>query len=164
MKGGAPVDGWEVFVICLIGWTAVTVFFMLPKKLPSMDNWFVYFGNCMMVTSAFTLLEINWKLIHASERLGDYFCREISRYIIFPVLLLIFVNLSFCARTAPIRWMAAVLTFAASLSVHYLIVRWKIVTFIHWNMLYSAGMLVSFMALAWLLEKVFANLHRKEAV
>ncbi|ULL16887.1 hypothetical protein DVH26_22030 [Paenibacillus sp. H1-7] len=152
----------SVFVYSLIAWIVISVFAILPKKLPLTENLCVYFCCAILMTSTFTTLTMNLQLLVNSNRLDFYFCREIGRYIIYPVLLLVFTNIFFTVKLAVMRWGAAILTFAALCSVHFLFRFIGDLTFIRWNSLFSMVMFLFFMCAAWLFEKAFAFRYLKE--
>ncbi|MDQ6418501.1 hypothetical protein RB620_03530 [Paenibacillus sp. LHD-117] len=153
-----------IFVYSMVAWIVITLFALLPKKLPITENLCVYFCICLLMTSTFTTIIHNFKLIEFSDKLDIFFCREFTRYIIYPVLLLVFTNVFFAARSAALRFGMVLFTFAALCSVHFSFKFMQAMTFPHWNPLLSMLMFAFFMAAAWLLEKIFAYFFRKEEV
>ncbi len=156
------MEVWVIFVYSLAAWLVIALFAVLPKKLPVTENLCVFFCTSLLMTSAFTTLSINLKRIETSDRLDFFFCREFGRFIIFPVLLLVFTNVFFIVRTAALRWGIALFTLATLCSVHFSFRFLGIITFHHWNALLSVLMFAFFMAAAWLLEKTFAYFFRYE--
>lgn len=155
------VRGWEIFFFSLIAWIVITLFALLPKKLPITVNLCVYFCTALLMTSAFTTLEINLNRIIPSQRLDFYFCHEFTRYIINPFILLLFTNIFLTNRSLALRFGAVLFTFAAIFLVHYSMVRFGIITFHNWALFYSMLIFIFFMVAAWLLEKIIAHFFRK---
>jgi len=156
------LHGWILCAYSLVAWVVIAWFAILPRKLPVTENLCVYFCIVLLMTSVFTTLHINMRRILNSEKLPFYFCIEFANYIIYPLLLLAFVNVVFTARSAAIRLGTTVLTFAALCSVHLLSKLLGIIAFRHWTFAMSMLMFAGFMAAAWALEKAFAYLIRKE--
>ncbi len=156
------MEGWIIFVYSLAAWIVIALFAVLPKKLPVTENLCVFFCTSLLMTSAFSTLSLNLNRIVTSDKLEFFFCREFGRYIIFPVLLLVFTNVFFTARSAALRWGTALFTFAALCSVHFSFKILRIISFHHWNPLLSMLMFAFFMTAAWLLEKTLAYFFRKE--
>jgi hypothetical protein len=155
------VEGWIIFVYSLIAWIVVTWFAILPNKLPITENLCVFFGSSLLMTSAFSTLNINLNRVVTSDRLDFYFCLEFGRYIIYPLLLLLFTNIFFSARSAALRWETALFTFAALCSIHFSYKLLRVIDFHRWNPLLSMLMFAFFMVAAWLLEKTFAYFFRR---
>ncbi len=156
------MHGWILCAYSLVAWVAIASFAALPRKLPVTENLCVYFCIVLLMTSAFTTLHINMRRILTSEKLPFYFCIEFANYIIYPLLLLAFVNVVFTARSAAIRLGTTVLTFAALCLVHLTSKLLGIIAFHHWTFVMSMLMFACFMGAAWALEKSFAYFIRKE--
>lgn len=151
-----------IFAYSMVAWLVITLFALLPKKLPVTDNLYVFFCTALLVTSTLSALSLNMKRIINSNSLEFFFCRELERFIIYPVLLLVFANVCFTTRSAALRWGTVLFTFAALCSVHFSFKLLQFITFNHWNPLLSMLMFAFFMAAAWLLEKTFAYFFGKE--
>lgn len=156
------MNGWVIFVYSLAAWIVITLFAILPNKLPITENICVFFCTTLLMTSSFTTLSINLNRLVTNDRLDFYFCREFGRYIMYPVLLLLFTNIFFTARSTALRWGIALLTYAALYSIHFSFKLLGIVSFQNWNALLSMLMFAFFMVAAWLLEIAFAYYFRKE--
>lgn len=153
-----------VFIYSMVAWIVIVLFAILPKKLPITENMCVFFCCSLLMTSTFSTLTINLQRFVISDRLDFYFCREIGRYIIYPVLLLAFTNVFFTARLAAMRWGMAILTFTALCSVHFLYRLLGDLTYNRWNPFLSMLIFIFFMAAAWLFEKTFAYCFREKEV
>lgn len=153
-----------VFVYSLVAWIVIVLFAILPKKLPITENLCVFFCCSLLLTSTFEILALNLQRFVTTDRLDFYFCREMGRYIIYPVLLLVFTNVFFSVRLTAMRWGTAILTFAALCSVHFLYRLIGDLTFNQWNSLFSMLMFIFFMVAAWLFEKTFAYCFREKEV
>jgi len=153
---------WILSAYSLIAWVVIAWFAILPRKLPVTENLCVYFCIVLLMTSVFTTLHINMRRILYSEKLTLYFCIEFANYIIYPLLLLAFVNVIFTARSTAIRIGTTLLTYAALCAVHLTLKLLRIIAFHHWTFVMSMLMFACFMAAAWALEKAFAYLIRKE--
>ncbi len=156
------MDGWFIFVYSLVAWFVIMVLALLPKRLPLMENLCVYFCSSILMTSTFSTLTNNLQAFVITDRLDFYFCRQIGRYFIYPILLLVFTNVFFTARLAALRWGTALLTFAALCSVHFSFNLIGVNSFNQWNPVLSIIMFAFFMAAVWLLEKTLAHFFRKE--
>lgn len=151
-----------IFAYSLAAWIVISWFAWLPTKLPIANNLCLYFCISLLTTSTFSALNMNLQRIVDSDRIEFYFCLEFGRFILHPVLLLLFTNVFFTARSAALRWGMALLTFVALCSVHLSFKLLGVISFHHWNLFQSMLMFAGFMAAALLLERTLAYLFHKE--
>lgn len=138
----------------IVVWIAVTVFFWVPKKLTPLEMIFLFFIDTICELGTFSILSENLKLIQVKAEVGVALADLMYRLIELPLLLVSTSNI-LMHSSKWVKWGGCSAIVLFSLAVQWILIRQKMLTFHHWNLLYSCIYLVVFIAfsfaMAWLI-------------
>lgn len=81
-----------LLIAVLISWLFIIVFALIPKRLNFVEFIFSYFVTTIIITSTFTLMDINLHKVVIDKRPEYAFAIIIIRTILFPTVFMVSVN------------------------------------------------------------------------
>ncbi|WP_274361533.1 hypothetical protein [Paenibacillus thermotolerans] len=148
-----------IIVGTIATWIAVTVFSLIPKKLTVSENIVLFFYNTIFELSVFTILHVNLKLIVVEPGIGNGIADLMFRLIELPLVLVATSNI--LLYSSDVKWLGVALIVLFTLLVQLVAVYVGIVSFHHWNIIYSAISMCANVLFSRIITWAITSLDRK---
>jgi hypothetical protein len=142
-----------IALFALITWITIAVFFLIPKALSRKEHIVLFFCISLLVISAYTIIDLNLKLVQQSNKAEMFFALLMHRNIIISFCLLIFVNSFMSLHNKLSKFFSAAVILLVLYLVELLTVWTGVKVYLGWNNYLTIITLVTGMAISALLTK-----------
>ncbi|GGE52673.1 hypothetical protein GCM10011391_34400 [Pullulanibacillus camelliae] len=147
-------------IITLIAWSVMILFIIVPKWLTLTEMVFLYFIIGIVTVTLFTVLDMNLHWVPVTRNVEKSLALDICRFIIIPLLVIIAAGM----LNAPLRFRWR-LTMGSIIMVllmanDWIMQRFRLIFFHHWNFLYSFLMYGVFIVVLAFIARWFIRLER----
>lgn len=151
-----------VALFALIAWMIIIVFVLVPKRLTVTEMIFLYYIIGILTVTLFTILDVNLQWVPVTRDIEKSFALHICRFIIIPFLLMMASGVIDSPLRRRWRWSIGVLILILLLVDDGLMLRFEMITFRHWSLLYSIPMYTMFIVTLTFISRWFVHLDREE--
>ncbi|TYS69566.1 hypothetical protein FZC76_04840 [Sutcliffiella horikoshii] len=153
----------ELVIYLIFTWFIATYFFFQKKRLLFIENlmlflFFLFINKCIL-----TMISMNLSLITYSKEPHLFICFWLQRNIIFPLILLIFVNGVF-TRSLGIKVIAGVFTVIFTLLTEAMAIHFSIIEYHMWSFFISFVMASCYLVLALGISAFYRRLLAREGM
>ncbi|KPV40860.1 hypothetical protein [Alicyclobacillus ferrooxydans] len=140
----------------IVVWIAVTVFWVVPKKMLPFEIIFLFLVDTVLELGTIAVLTANLKFIQLSPGMGNLIADLMFRLIELPLLLVTTSSL-FLHASKTVKWGGVTAIIVFTLLVQKLLLWQGILRFHHWNLFFSLVYMLVFVsfsrAMTWVIMR-----------
>jgi hypothetical protein len=151
----------SIIIGTVVTWIAVTVFSLIPKKLTPFEIIFVFCIDTIFELSMFSILHVNLKFIKVEPGVSNGIADLMLRLIELPLLLVTSSNILLYSNKM-VKWCGVAVIVLFTLIVQQILVQIKMISFHHWNVLYSGFFICGCIVFSRIMTWIITSLDKKE--
>lgn len=150
-----------IIIGTVVTWLAVIAFSLIPKRLNPLEIIFIFCVDTIFELSIFSIFHVNLKYIRVEPGINNGIADLMFRLIELPLLLVVSSNILMYSSKIG-KWCGLAVIVLSSLIVQQMLVQIKMITFVHWNVVYSGIYCFVCIIFSRIMTWVITSLNSKE--
>ncbi len=134
------------------------------KRLHMFANIFTFMILEFLITTYFSILNVNYHLFKFPNRDDLYFIIRVFEVILLPALFIWYFNVMSSLKTRFFKIALTILLFTIFNGLDYLFVHWKVIKFLNWHYWKTLVSLLAILLITFWLQQWFRMILRKEGI